>query len=84
MVRQVNAEWAEEPLKKIFTKKSPKPILSSKDRKFLEEYYREDVKNLQQFLQKTLPWKIAQDKGGGVIIISFKIFICKWISKIIT
>jgi len=48
-------------LRYIFTRKSAQPELSSKDKKFLEEYYLEDVKKLQQFLERTLPWPLLEN-----------------------
>jgi len=47
-------------LKSIFTKKTPKPKIPLDDRKFLEEFYRDDVKNLQKILGRSLPWQIPK------------------------
>jgi len=41
---------------KLLTKKIPKPKMDEKDREFLIDFYREDVKKLQSLLGRTLPW----------------------------
>jgi len=61
MVKGLISENAKPLIKKIFTKESPKPILSPDERKFLNKYYAKDVKKLQDYLQRPLPWKINQD-----------------------
>jgi len=44
-------------LKQAITKKpKEKPIMTEMDRLSLESFYYQDVKNLQQLLQRTLPW----------------------------
>jgi len=48
-------------LRKIFTKKSPKPKILPEDRKFLEEIYREDVIKLQKLIGRSLPWLISKN-----------------------
>lgn len=47
-------------LKKIFDKNAPKPKISDDDRNFLEDFFRDDVKKLQELLDRALPWHIAK------------------------
>lgn len=42
----------------ILVKQEEKPDIPSKDKKFLENYYLEDVLELQKILNKNLPWFI--------------------------
>jgi len=41
---------------KFLVKKTSKPKMKEKDREFLIDFYREDVKKLQSLLGRTLPW----------------------------
>ena len=47
-------------LRKIFKKRSEKPPLSSSDKKFVEDIYREDVKKLEKILGRDLPWPLLE------------------------
>jgi len=42
---------------KILTRKKPKPKMEQKDRSFLINYYKDDVKKLEDLLGRKLPWK---------------------------
>jgi len=48
-------------IRKIFGKKTEKSPLLYEDRKFVEDIYREDVKNLQKILARNLPWTISKN-----------------------
>jgi len=39
------------------TKPANKPIIASEDRKFLQEFYREDIKKLENLVGLDMPWK---------------------------
>lgn len=41
----------------ILTRKKSKPIMEQKDRSFLINYYKDDVKKLEDLLGRKLPWK---------------------------
>ena len=49
-------------LKKLFTKPTNKPIMEIEDRKFLQEFYHEDIKKLENFLGLDMPWKCKNYK----------------------
>jgi len=42
---------------KFLVSKQPKPKIESEDRKILIDYYKDDVKKLQNFLNRKLPWE---------------------------
>jgi len=44
-------------LKENLTKPASKPSMAPEDRKFLQEFYREDIKKLESLLGRTMPWK---------------------------
>ncbi len=44
-------------LKEHLTKPTVKPSMSLEDRKFLQEFYREDIKKLENLLGCNMPWK---------------------------
>jgi len=46
-------------LQKVVEKESAKPKMSIEDRIFLEEQYRNDVKELQVVLGRELPWNLS-------------------------
>jgi len=48
-------------VRKFFSKKTKKPPLSDEDRKFVEEIYKEDAKNLQLVLGRHLPWPLLKN-----------------------
>ena len=50
-------------LKKIFDKNAPKPKISAEDRNFLEDFFRDDVKKLQELLDRPLSWHTAKPQG---------------------
>ena len=41
----------------ILLKKQPKPKMDQEDRDILIKFYKEDVKNLEKILGRSLPWK---------------------------
>ena len=41
---------------KVLLKKEEKPKLSNEDRAILEDFYRDDMKDLQNLLNRKLPW----------------------------
>jgi hypothetical protein len=47
-------------LKTIFGKKTEKEPISNKDKRLLEDLYRDDVKNLERLLERTLPWELVK------------------------
>lgn len=47
-------------IKTIFGKTGNKPTMSNKDKQFLEDFYRDDVKKLKKLLSRDLPWPVAQ------------------------
>jgi len=44
-------------IEQILYKKSSKPEMVLEDRKILQNFYFDDVKNLEQIIGKKLPWK---------------------------
>jgi len=48
-------------LRKILTKKTVKPQISIEEKNLLEEFYREDVLNLEKSLNRKFPWKITKN-----------------------
>ena len=49
--------------KKIRNKDHVKPEMDMDDRKFLNEFYLDDVLKLQQLLRRSLPWSILDHKN---------------------
>ena len=45
---------------KILLKKAEKPKMDEKDQELLVNFYRDDVENLQNLLNRKLPWKKFQ------------------------
>jgi len=52
-ISQQRIQWVRE---KILEKKVSKPNLSPEDRKFLKEYFNDDVQKLKKLLRRELPW----------------------------
>jgi len=50
--------WQESIIKKYMSKKSEKPQISKEETEFMKELFRDDVKELQNFLNYSLPWGI--------------------------
>jgi len=50
-------------IKKILGKKETKPEMSEKDRKFLEQIYREDIIKLEKYINRKLPWKFSNSSA---------------------
>jgi len=48
-------------LRKILTKKTVKPQISIEEKNLLEEFYREDVLNLEKSLNRKFPWEITKN-----------------------
>ena len=62
IIKKVFSRWTLSSLvTKRVAKNRPKPPLLPEDRNLLENFYREDVKNLQNLLGNKLPWKIANN-----------------------
>jgi hypothetical protein len=51
-------------LKRLLDKPAPKPAMSGEERKFLEDYYREDARRLRDLLGRPLPWSVFQADEG--------------------
>ena len=45
-------------VKNLLLTNSTKPEMELEDRKFLENFYREDIKKLETLLERNTPWKI--------------------------
>lgn len=56
IIKKSFSKWTATTLVAKTTKNRPKPTLRDEDRSFLEEFYRDDVKKLQELLGITLPW----------------------------
>jgi len=48
-------------IRNVLKKKETKPELSQEDRIFLEEIYRNDVKKLQEYLARPIPWPLVKN-----------------------
>ena len=60
IIRKVGKHLPRNTIRQIkwkLTKPTTKPIMSIEDRKFLKEFYREDIQKLENLLGFKMPWK---------------------------
>ena len=50
-------------LRKILTKETPKPIMTNEEKNLLKEFYYNDVRNLEKFLNRQLHWQITEENS---------------------
>lgn len=66
MVREWLPVGAAPYLRKLFRREARKPPMSSEERRFAEELYREDVLELERILGRELPWFHRRRPAGRV------------------